>query len=108
GPRTVRFTFTPGDNRELPLIVGQMPVLSKRYWAGRAFEKTTLEAPLGSGPYRVAAVEPGRSITYRRVADYWGARLPVNVGRFNFATIRYDYYRDGTVALEAFKGGAYD
>ncbi len=108
GPRTVRFTFKPGDNRELPLIVGQMPVLSKRYWTGRTFEKTTLAAPLGSGPYRVAAVEPGRSITYRRVPDYWAASLPVNVGRFNFDTIRYDYYRDSTVSLEAFKGGAYD
>jgi microcin C transport system substrate-binding protein len=108
GPRTVRFTFKPGDNRELPVIVGQLPVLSKAYWAGRDFTKTTLEPPLGSGPYRIESFEPGRSITYRRVPDYWGAALPVNVGRFNFDTIRYDYYRDDTVALEAFKGGAYD
>ena len=108
GPRTVRFTFKAGDNRELPVIVGQLAVLSKAYWSGRDFTKTTLEAPLGSGPYRVESLEPGRSITYRRVDDYWGAALPVNVGRFNFDTIRYDYYRDGTVALEAFKAGAYD
>ena len=108
GPRTVRFTFKPGDNRELPVIVGQLPVLSKVYWGGRDFTKTTLEAPLGSGAYRVDALEPGRSITYRRVRDYWAAALPVNVGRDNFDTIRYDYYRDGTVALEAFKAGAYD
>jgi microcin C transport system substrate-binding protein len=108
GPRTVRFTFKPGDNRELPVIVGQLPVLSKAYWAGRDFTKTTLEAPLGSGAYRVESLEPGRSITYRRVRDYWAAALPVNVGRDNFDTIRYDYYRDGTVALEAFKAGAYD
>jgi microcin C transport system substrate-binding protein len=108
GPRTVRFTFKPGDNRELPVIVGQLPVLSRAYWSGRDFTRTTLEAPLGSGPYRVESFEPGRSITYRRVPDYWGAALPVNVGRFNFDTIRYDYYRDDTVALEAFKGGAYD
>jgi microcin C transport system substrate-binding protein len=108
GPRTVRFTFKGGENRELPVIVGQLPVLSKAYWAGRDFAKTTLEAPLGSGPYRVESFEPGRSITYRRVPDYWAAALPVNVGRFNFDTIRYDYYRDDTVALEAFKGGAYD
>jgi len=107
GPRTVRFTFKGGDNRELPAIVGQLPVLSRAYWTGRDFAKTTLTPPLGSGPYRVEAVEPGRSITYRRVKDYWAAALPVNVGRFNFDTIRYDYYRDGTVALEAFKGGAY-
>ncbi len=108
GPRRVRFTFKGGVNRELPLIVGQMPVLPKAGWAGRDFTKTTLQPPLGSGPYRVASAEPGRSITYQRVKDYWAAELPVNVGRFNFDTIRYDYYRDGTVALEAFKGGAYD
>jgi microcin C transport system substrate-binding protein len=108
GPRTVRFTFKGGDNRELPVIVGQLPVLSRAYWTGRDFTKTTLEAPLGSGPYRVEAFEPGRSITYRRVPDHWAAASPVNVGRYNFDTIRYDYYRDDTVALEAFKGGAYD
>lgn len=108
GPRTVRFTFKAGENRELPVIVGQLPVLSKAYWASRDFAKTTLEAPLGSGPYRVESLEPGRSITYRRVKDYWAAALAVNVGRFNFDTIRYDYYRDDTVALEAFKAGAYD
>jgi microcin C transport system substrate-binding protein len=108
GPRTVRFTFKPGDNRELPVILGQLPVLSKAYWSGRDFAKTTLEPPLGSGPYRVESFEPGRSITYRRVPDYWAAAVPVNVGRYNFDTIRYDYYRDDTVALEAFKGGAYD
>ena len=108
GPRTVKFTFSPGDNRELPLIVGQMSVLSRAYWTTHDFGKTTLEPPLGSGPYTVAAVEPGRSITYRRVKDYWGARLPVNAGRNNFETIRFDYYRDGTVALEAFKARAYD
>jgi len=108
GPRQVRFTFKAGENRELPVIIGQLPVLSKASWAGRDFAKTTLEAPLGSGPYRVESFEPGRSITYRRVPDYWAASLPVNVGRHNFDTIRYDYYRDDTVALEAFKGGAYD
>jgi microcin C transport system substrate-binding protein len=108
GPRTVRFAFKQGENRELPVILGQLPVLSKAYWAGRDFTRTTLDAPLGSGPYRVESFEPGRSITYRRVPDYWAAALPVNVGRFNFDTIRYDYYRDDTVALEAFKAGAYD
>ena len=108
GPRTVRFTFKGGVNRELPLIVGQLPVLSKAYWSGRDFSRTTLEAPLGSGPYKVEALEQGRTITYRRVKDYWGATLPVNVGRQNFETIRYDYYRDLSVLLEAFKGGAFD
>lgn len=106
--RKVRFTFGPGDNRELPLIVGQLPVLSRAYWSKRDFEKTTLEPPLGSGPYKVEAVDAGRSITYRRVKDYWAAKLPVKVGTDNFDTIRYDYYRDITVAVEAFKGGEYD
>jgi len=108
GPLKVRFAFGPGDNRELALIVGQLPVLSRAYWSRRAFEKTTLEPPIGSGPYRVESLEPGRSITYRRNPDYWGARLPVNAGRDNFDVIRYDYYRDSTVALEAFKAAAYD
>ncbi len=108
GARTVKFTFSPGDNRELPLVVGQMPVLSKAYWSTHHFEKTTLQPPLGSGPYRVKSVDPGRSIVYRLVQSYWGARLPVNAGRHNFDTVRYDYYRDTTVALEAFKAGEYD
>jgi microcin C transport system substrate-binding protein len=108
GPRTVRFTFRGSDNRELPLIVGQMPVLSRAYWSGRDFTQTTLVPPLGSGPYRIAALEPGRSVVYERVPDYWAAGLPVMVGRHNFDAMRFDYYRDGTVALEAFKGGAYD
>lgn len=108
GERTVKFTFSVKDNRELPLIVGQMPVLSKAYWEQRQFDKTTLEPPLGSGPYKIVSVDPGRSIIYERVHDYWAANLPVNVGRYNFDTIRYDYYRDATVSLEAFKAGQYD
>ncbi|MFT5539002.1 MAG: microcin C transport system substrate-binding protein [Alphaproteobacteria bacterium] len=108
GPHRVRFTFKPGINRELPLILGQLPVLAKHDWDGKDFEKTTMTAPLGSGPYRVAEVEPGRSITYERVKNYWGHNLPVNIGRHNFDRIRYDYYRDGTIALEALKSGNYD
>jgi len=108
GERTVKFRFSGGENRELPLIVGQMPILSKAYYQDHDFEKTTLEAPMGSGPYRVVSVDPGRSITYRLDPDYWGRELPVNVGRNNFGTIRHDYYRDATVALEAFKAGEYD
>jgi microcin C transport system substrate-binding protein len=108
GERKVRFLFGPGDNRELPLIVGQLPVLSRAYWSQRDFEKTTLEPPLGSGAYRVESLDPGRSVTYRRVKDYWAAKLPVNVGRENFDSIRYDYYRDSTVAIEALKSGEYD
>jgi len=108
GERGVRFYFKSADNRELPQIIGEMPVLSKTYWSGRDFTKTTLQPPLGSGPYTIATVNPGQSITYRRVKDYWAAELPVNKGRYNVDTIRYDYYRDATVALEAFKAGAYD
>lgn len=108
GERGVKFTFRSTENRELPQIVGELPVLSKAYWSTRDFEKTTLDAPLGSGPYKIETVDAGRSITYRRVADYWGVDLPVNRGRNNFDAVRYDYYRDSTVALEAFKAGAYD
>ncbi|MBI4183569.1 MAG: ABC transporter substrate-binding protein [Proteobacteria bacterium] len=108
GERTVRFTFTGGDNRELPLIVGQLPILPRHYWQGRDFTKTTLEPPLGSGPYRVESFEPGRSVTFSRVKDYWGEKLPVRRGLNNFDLIRYEYYRDATVALEAFKAGAFD
>ncbi len=108
GERGVKFTFRNGENRELPTIVGELPVLSKAYWAGRDFEKTTLDPPLGSGPYKILSVDPGRSITYQRVPDYWGRDLPVNRGRFNFDTIRYDYYRDTSIAIEAFKAGEYD
>src|SRR5580700_5102272 len=108
GDRGVRFTFKSAENRELPSILGEMPVLSKAYWSNRDFEKTILDPPLGSGPYKIDSVDPGRSITYRRVPDYWAANLPVNKGRFNVDVIRYDYYRDGTIALEAFKAGQYD
>jgi microcin C transport system substrate-binding protein len=108
GERGVRFTFKSVNNRELPQILGEMPVLSKAYWSSRDFEKTTLDPPLGSGPYKIESIDPGRSITYRRLPDYWAADLPVNKGRNNVDVIRYDYYRDGTIALEAFKAGQYD
>ena len=108
GERGVKFTFKPGDNRELPLILGQLVVLPKHYWQGRDFEASTLEPPLGSGPYKIDQFEPGRWSTYRRVPDYWGKDLAVNRGRNNVDVLRLDYYRDMTVALEALKSGAYD
>ena len=109
GERRVKFTFTAdGENRELPLIIGQLPILPKHYWESRAFDQTTMEPPLGSGPYKIKEFEAGRSIAYERVTDYWGADLPINKGRDNFDILRYDYYRDSTVALEAFKAGEYD
>ena len=108
GPRTVRFNFKPGENRELPLILGQLTILPKHFWQSRDFTRTTLEPPLGSGPYKIASFEPGRSITYKRVKNWWGESLPVNKGQYNFDVIRYDYYRDNTIALQAFKKGEYD
>ena len=108
GKRGVRFVFKEGSNPELPMIMGQLPVLSKNYYKDHPFEKTTLEPPMGSGPYRITDVKPGRSITYQLDPDYWGKDLPVNRGRYNFGTIRYEYYRDETVLVEAFKAGEYD
>lgn len=107
-PHKIKFVFKGRKNRELPLIMGQLTILPRHYWRDRKFEATTLEAPLGSGPYRITKVDPGRSITYERVEDYWGRDLGVNKGRYNFATMRFEYYRDATVALEAFKANAFD
>jgi len=106
--RHVKFHFADAENAELRMIMGQLPVLPKHYYEKRDFDKTTLEPPLGSGPYRVSKLDAGRSITYERVRNWWGENLPVNRGRFNVDRIRYDYYRDSTVALEAFKSGEYD
>lgn len=108
GERKVRFSFGDTVNMELPLIIGQMPVLPKHYFADKEFDRTSLEPITGSGPYKVASFEPGRTITYERVADYWAKDLPIMRGRYNYDRIRYDYYRDATVAIEAFKAGAYD
>ena len=106
--RTVRFNFSDETNNELPLIMGQLTIIPQHYWEGRDFSATTLEAPLGSGPYRIGTFDAGRSISYERVEDYWGRDLPVNAGRHNFDTISYEYFRDPTVTLEAFKAGEYD
>lgn len=108
GEHDVTFRFTEGENRELPLIVGQLPVLPKHYWEDRDFTKTTLEPPLGSGPYRVADFEPGRDVVVERVEDYWAKDLAVNKGQDNFDRIRYEYYRDPTVIREAVKAGDVD
>ena len=108
GEHDVTFHLADPDNRKLPLIVGGLSIVSGDYYREHAFGETTMEPPLGSGPYRVAKVDPGRSVTYGRVADYWGTQLPNNAGRFNFDTIVYDYYRDRTVLVEALKAGEYD
>ena len=108
GDHDVTFHLADPDNRKLPLIAGGLSIVSEAYYRDRAFGETTMEPPLGSGAYRVAKVDPGRSVTYERVPDYWGAGLPLNVGRYNFDTIVYDYYRDRTVLVEALKAGEYD
>ena len=108
GDRNVTFHLVDPDNRKLPLIVGGMPIVSEAYFRGRSFGETTFEPPLGSGPYRVGKVDAGRFIGFERVADYWGAALPVMTGRYNFDTIFIDYYRDRTVLVEALKAGEYD
>jgi microcin C transport system substrate-binding protein len=107
-PLKVLFKFKHTNNRELPLILGQLPVLPKHWWANRDFNKGNLEIPLGSGPYKVAEVKAGRSVRYERVKDYWGKDLPVNRGFYNFDVMTTDYYRDNTVALEALKAGQFD
>lgn len=105
--QTVIYHQDAGD-RELPLILGLMPVLPKHAWEGRDFEKTTLEALVGSGPYRMEAIRPGEGIVYRRNHDYWGKALPINKGLWNFEEVRIDYYRDNNATFEAFKKGLSD
>lgn len=107
-PTRIRFDFEETTNRELPLILGQMPILPEHYWQDRTFGDNGLTPPLGSGPYRIGEFEAGRSITYERVKDHWAQDLGVRRGRFNFDRIRYDYYTDDTVALESFKAGNFD
>jgi microcin C transport system substrate-binding protein len=102
----LRVQLSPQRSRDLHLVIAAMPIFSERYWQGRDFEAATLEAPLGSGPYKVHRFEQGRFIEFERVPDYWGKDLPVNVGQNNFDRIRWDYFRDRTVAFEAFKNGA--
>lgn len=106
--KTVRFNFKTTKNKELPLILGQLSILPKHYWESRDITRTTLEPPLGSGPYRIRDFEGNRYITYERVKDYWAKDLPVNKGRFNFDIMQYDYYSDSSVAQEAFKAGEFD
>ena len=105
---TVRFNFKGNTNLELPLIVGQLPVLPKHYWENRNFEETTLEIPVGSGPYRIDSFDPGRSITYSRNENYWGSNLAIKKGTDNFGQIKYEYYKDRGIEREAFKSGEID
>jgi microcin C transport system substrate-binding protein len=108
GERSVKFTFAEGENRELPLIMGQLPVLPKHYWEDRDFTAATLEPPLSSGPYKVKGFEPGRFVELERVEDYWGEDTSVRRGTNNYNIIRYDYFRDRTIEREALKAGQFD
>jgi len=108
GSHKVKFSFKPGENRELPLIISQLRVLPKHYWEKHDFSKPTLKPPVGSGPYKIESFEAGRRITFIRNKNYWAANLPVMRGRNNFDRIRVDYYRDTTVLREALKSGRID
>ncbi|TVM17336.1 ABC transporter substrate-binding protein [Oceanidesulfovibrio indonesiensis] len=105
---TVRFEFISGQNPELPLILGQLPVLPRHFWEGKQFDAVNLDVPLGSGPYELSSFKTGSHVVYTLRDDYWGKDLPVNRGRNNFGTVRYDYYRDDTIAIEALKAGEFD
>jgi len=106
--RTVRYTFKGDLTRDLPLIVAELPVLSKAYYTQHPFDQTSLDPPLGSGPYAIAGFKPGTYVAYKRRPDYWAKDLPVNRGRFNFDELRYEYYRDRTLELEGLKSGTFD
>lgn len=108
GKYKVKFTFKHTTNRELPLVVGQLPIISKAYYSKHPFNQTTLTPPISNGPYQITKLQAGRFIVYQRNPHYWGKNLPVNTGRYNFDQIRFDYYRDDTVAVEALKAGEYD
>ena len=107
-PLTVRFDFGGAPDRELPLILGLMPILARHATDPSTFEETSMTAPTGTGPYRVTAVRPGASVTFARNPDYWGRDLPVNRGLWNFDEIRLDYFREANGEFEAFKRGLYD
>jgi microcin C transport system substrate-binding protein len=107
-PRRVLFHFKSNENRELPLILGGLPVLPKHFFDGRDFSKPLTDPPIGSGPYRISNFELGRSVTYERRPDWWAANLPTGKGTNNFNHVKIEYFRDSTVALEAFKAGQID
>lgn len=107
-PRRVRFHFDDAEHRELPLIAASMPILPKAYYEKVPFEKSSLQAPLGSGPYKIRTIDPGRTIVYDRVQNWWAANLPSERGQYNFDVIRFDVYRDDVVALEGIKSGQFD
>ena len=104
----VRFNFKGNTNLELPLIVGQLPVLPKHYWTNKNFEETSMDIPIGSGPYKIKNFDAGRTITYELDSDYWGKNIPIKKGTENFGIIQYEYYKDRSIEREAFKSGDID
>ncbi|SFB12009.1 extracellular solute-binding protein [Azotobacter beijerinckii] len=108
GRHRIRFVFKRSGNPLLILRLGELPVLPRHYWKSRDFKATTFEPPLGSGPYRIVQVQPGRRLVFERVKDWWGAKLPINRGKYNFDRVEVDFYRDSGVAFEAFKAGQFD
>ena len=109
GKNGVKMNFVNNEDKELPLIIaGFLPIIPKKYYSNLDVTKTFLDIPLGSGPYTVGSLDPGRQIKYKRVEDYWAQDLPVNKGQYNFDSIVYDYYKDSSVLMEAFKVGEYD
>ena len=104
----VRFNFKGNTNLELPLIVGQLPVLPKHYWTNKNFEETSMDIPIGSGPYKIKNFDAGRTITYELDSDYWGKNIPIKKGTENFGVIQYEYYKDRSIEREAFKSGDID
>ena len=104
----VRFNFKGNTNLELPLIVGQLPVLPKHYWTNKNFEETSMDIPIGSGPYKIKTFDAGRTITYELDSDYWGKNIPIKKGTENFGVIQYEYYKDRSIEREAFKSGDID
>ncbi len=106
--RDIKFTFGDGYDHESVMILAMMPVLPKHYWEKVDFSKTTLKPPLGSGPYKIVSVDPGRKVVYERVKDYWAKDLPVNKGQYNFDNIIYTYFRDDDISLQAFRSGDYN
>jgi len=107
-PHTVRYRFKSAGIRDLPLSIAALPIFSKAYYAQHDFSKTSLEAPLGSGPYKIKGYRTGEYVAYERRADYWAKDLPVNRGRFNFDEVRFDYFRERTAGFEALKSGVID
>lgn len=107
-PLRIRFVFKQPASRQQVLSLGELPVLPKHWWQSRDFAQTSFEPPLGSGPYRISQVKPGRSLRFERVKDWWGKDLPVNLGKYNIDRVDVDFYRDRHVAFEAFKAGSFD